>query len=238
MPAKEEFTLDHPLVRREKEKYEFGEYHRKCRLSFDELFTHFANKYNTHLAIAEAAGVTRERIRQIYNKHFRQFFGNMSGRELRSANVLAIRSVESKTAWEGDETLRVIGEKAQKAGCSIEAVLNPYLRTKSLLIEGKMCGVHTLHNTVSVLRTRVKYTHTSVLVVQASRNFAEIFRVCPQGYQERIFVIPFSAWAHLASGSRKSFYLPLEHTPLYNNHASKIDYWKYEDAWHLLKDPA
>jgi hypothetical protein len=55
------------------------------------------------------------------------------------------------------------------------------------------------------------------------------------GHECHIFIVP---WDVLEVGAAaKSFYLPLERRPSYKNSSPCINWWAYEDAWHLLKHP-
>lgn len=54
--------------------------------------------------------------------------------------------------------------------------------------------------------------------------------VDPPGYQRRCFIVPA-----IMLLEKKIYYIPAERTPIYPTNPPKIDWWEYENAWHLIK---
>ena len=60
------------------------------------------------------------------------------------------------------------------------------------------------------------------------RDF-HIFINSAPGYKQRIFIVP---WSVLGPGY---YYMPLEELQTYDK-PQRIDWWSYENAWHLFKE--
>ena len=86
---KEVLTLDHPAVQAAKAKWDArrskeGDARRKQNISFEDWFEYFKANCIRMQALGEHAGVSRQRVQQIYTKHFQEIFGGRSGRERRA----------------------------------------------------------------------------------------------------------------------------------------------------------
>ena len=90
-----------------------------CRLGFEELFRVFGEDCNSYTALAEQAGVSREAVRYIYNKYFRELVpGRKSGRERQRVCTLE-RAVHASYDILLGSRLRPVVEQAQKEGYAV-----------------------------------------------------------------------------------------------------------------------
>jgi hypothetical protein len=101
-----------------------------------------------------------------------------------------------------------------------------------LLIQGHHCMVSIAYRPwghARGLQTPYGYHHFG----QRERDFYILVNQVP-GYKRRIFVIPWTAVD--VTVKERNFYVPLEKRPIHNNLYSRLDWWDYENAWHLLKN--
>src|SRR5215468_1927337 len=68
---------------------------------------------------------------------------------------------------------------------------------------------------------------------------AVIFDCAAPRIPRRIFVVPQQVLLSLFEGAtasrRMKVYLPTQKLPVYRNQRPRVDYWKYQDAWHHLR---
>lgn len=243
-------TLAHPAVQAAKADFEKGRYQRKLRYSFDELFEFFKADCVRFSVLESDSGVTHQRLHQIYDRYFRELLENKTGVERREACTLESRLIKIKQA-EGalleSPGLKAVIEKARAAGCEIEVVpkhqhgkLSGGVLTRILLVNKHRCAFHLARR----VWKHSPGTHAFYAPVQVSyRKLVEVdaalFHVAAEGYPERIFVVPSALLREKVFGSSpkkmtKTVYLPCLKVPVYHNNYPCIDYWEYEDAWHLL----
>src|SRR6185437_1125180 len=127
MLQEQPLTLEHPAVQAAKARWDAREKYRssKHNLTFEELFEYFKADCVRQTRVAELAGITRQRIHQIYNKWFRDLFEGKSGHDRRHACTLENRQVELKRAEAElfeDPFVKKIVQKARTAGCTVEAI--------------------------------------------------------------------------------------------------------------------
>jgi hypothetical protein len=252
----EPLTLNHPRVQAAKAKWDaatkIAGSRRKHSLTFEDLFEYFKADCVRHARIAELAGVTREAIRQIYNKYFRELF-DKSGKERVHACTLETRFVQIKRSenelFQQNPLFKVIVDKARAAGCVVEALpvcfrsgLAGKVSSENLLINGHLCSLHCLTGRAGNKRLIRCYTHTNISYSTMMEAKALILHTAVNGFQERTFVVPTANLRRVhrsaMKGASTHIVLPTERLPVYNNQHPKVDYWQYEDAWHLLPPKA
>ena len=243
----EPLTLAHPAVQAAKHKFERGKWKRKIPFTFDELFEYFKADCIRFAAIAKAGGVKRQAIQQLYNRFFRELFEGMSGWGRIYACTLETRLVQVKRS-EGElfrehPLVKKIAKKARLAGCTVEAVparshgqLTGKVITQTLLINGHVCS---LHNPASKRQSRGKKRCYACTIISSSTLVsaeAILLHTTLRGFAERTFVVPTAVLrkAHPQRNKLVYVYLPTERLPVYKNQHPRIDYWQYEDGWHLL----
>lgn len=234
--TEETFTLDHPLVREAKARFERN--HRqtnaKCKLSFEDLFRHFASgDYNFH-ALAREAGVWERAVRQYYERYFQQFFGEPKRRERQQVQTLARREELAQTEWVANPNLRPVGEHALSVGLSVKASLGTNgVHVDVLEIAGKVCQVHTTTCKWSPPPQRIRrYARFQVQTAETEAWDFHILRAAVPGFPERVLVVPSSALS--SPSGNKQVFIPLEPRTSARGGHPKTQWRLYEDAWHLL----
>ncbi len=245
-------TLEHPAVQEAKARWDAGENRRRLvgrhNIGFEEWFEYFKANCHRMSTLGEHAGISRERVRQIYNKHFRSLFGERSGVERLKACTAEQRLVSAKRQENdlfADPEVRPIITQALAAGCTVAAIKQSnqtnmaYLvRTRIVLINGYVVSLRTIrnkHKTSPGLRRF--YAHATLSRASLESEDATIIRTAAAGCQERIFVLPNTVLIEkyfVTTKNKASIYLPLEKLPVYRNSMTKINWWLYENAWHLL----
>src|SRR5215211_3298935 len=93
--------------------------------------------------IAELAGLSRERVRQIYNRDFRDLFQGESGRKRFSAYVLNKRLVQAKERQRKVfAELHPIMERAHAAGCTVDFIFRKKDRHTKREIERSLLAIN------------------------------------------------------------------------------------------------
>ena len=134
--------------------------------------------------------------------------------------------------------------RAKSYGCEIELVrqkISTRTRTKRFLANGRLCNLHDLKKAFRFGRDKRWSANMAFLLPTLLKVEWLIVRVQVAGFPEHWFVIPSLKLQKLFAGSnskRKNFRFPLEKLPVYHNRLPMIDYWQYEDAWHLIKKEA
>ena len=245
-------TLAHPLVQAAKAKWDTAGNitRRKHNASFEDWLEYFKSDCVRFEAIGDEVGLTRERVRQIYNDHFCELFEGKSGRERVQACTLESRHVKTKRSeselFENDPVVRVVVEKARAVGCRVSAVptLSEGVPTGSVwarrvLVNGHLCSLHRLQQVWSLRATCRRYAHASVSLTTLAEVGACIFHVTLENLPVRTFVIPSLDLQSRKRGSgpkkaAASIYFPTEKLPTNPQGCKGHDWWQYEDAWHLL----
>jgi hypothetical protein len=220
--------------------------HNLTAQQFFELF----NLGIPQIRIAELTGLSRERIRQIYNRDFRGLFGDESGRERFAAYVLNRRLAQAAERAKERERkvfadLHPVIERARAAGCTVNFILRKKdkplheIEPRLLAINGHPCLIYPSVSRAAIQGKGSKRRYVSVNVLYESLLAVQavVIRTLVRRQPEYIFVIPANVvlkayFAVLQKTAR--LYLPTVKTSPYNNQFPRIEHWKYEDAWHLL----
>ncbi len=141
-------------------------------------------------------------------------------------------------------TITSIAQKAVEAGCDVAPVPRyrkkgrlTAMKTRQLLVNGHACAVFTVKSkrrTNGSVRLTTGFS-TKPSVLQSFETLIVHTKV--EGYPEHVFVVPTTVLCskHFRPGMGEiSFRLPLEKLPEYHGVKQRIDWWSYEDAWHLL----
>jgi len=240
--------LDDAQVAIARERLERNRLHRnnKIKLTFDELLDDFANDCMTFTAIAGSAcedGFTKERIRQVYNEYFRDLFPTKrTGRRRRKICRLKRIRIATKNAladFSDDQSLAKIARAAIAAGCMVERTVSNtrggeiYLSRRMLSINGLRYNISHPHTPID--HGGILYLHCTIAPHLLNSTNGIIILQEIEGFPERIFVLPSRDFEIAYNCGQKRFYIyiPLERRPTYKNHVSRIDWWKYENAWPL-----
>lgn len=224
-----------------------GDRRRKITLSFDEFLDHFANDCVSFKEVAQIAcegGVSRERIRQLYEKYFRQLFpAKRTGQERQQICSLKRHRVAAKLAihdFSGNPSLAKIARYAKEAGCTVERVVSRnrqhvVITRRLLLINGMCYQVYFARNIVRPsVRSIARYSHVVILKRSLQQVVGIIVLQEGVGYTDRIFIIPtrdvLDAYGSHERGSL-SLFIPTESRPSYQNSQPRLAWGKYEGAW-------
>lgn len=247
MPDKLSITLAHPAVQEAKARWEESRKKWgilcKCALTFEELFECF--KTMSQIRIADLSGLSREGIRQIYNKYFRSLFDDKSGilrKRDRTLDKHRIRSREAgKKLIDNDDTLSTIAQSARKAGCVVDAFLQDYpnlVSTTKISINGNICSVHRSSNLSKCITAKRESSRLSLTRLILETTKATVIYSQVNDYKPAIFVVPtvllLEAYFRSEEIKRTIVSLPLLMLPNYRGQKARIDWWQYEEAWHLL----
>ena len=206
---------------------------RKITLSFDEFLDYFANDCMSFKDVAQIAcegGASRERIRRLYEKYFRQLFpSNRTGQERQQICVLKQHRVAVRMAvhdFSGNPSLAKIARHAKEAGCTVERVVSRKWRqlvvSHRLLLINEMC--YQVYCTRNVSRPSVRclarYSHVGILKQSLQQVVGIIVLQEGVGSADRIFIIPTRDVLD-AYGSHErrslSLFIPTEKRPVYQN---------------------
>lgn len=147
---------------------------------------------------------------------------------------------EAKTIL-SEGVLEIVADSARTAGCTVKAIVRcsrePYVLKKTLFINSKRCDIHVTTRGFHPKGCKRVYAPVRLQDWVIEKADAVIAYVAIDGFERHLFVIPTTVLREmpaLSIGQGKRFYFPLEKLPAYHNTHSLIDYWQYENAWHLL----
>jgi len=248
--ARRKIQRDSPAVRAAKALWESlsrrSEHWRTVR--FGQLLDYFEREELRLNEIADICGLSPARVGQIYGTYFKPLFGDRSGRERYVAYVrrrldARWQTLEAAT-FAKDELRQVIG-RARAASCKVEGVPtqrrkgDSKVRIKSLYINGRLCSVFRATKTREAPEARRSYFQFNLAASVLPNVDAVIFDCAAPGIPRRIFVVPQQVLLSLFEGATASrsmkVYLPTQKLPVYRNQRPRVDYWKYQDAWHHLR---
>lgn len=241
-------TLDDPGVLAAKKNFEEKRQNNsRCKLkaNFQELFEEFA-RCSSFRAIAKTYRVSVECVRLLHKQYFRDlpFCGSNGRRREKKCTLKRYRSLADQLPTDSFSTQ--IAKLALSKGLSVRKISykDNKLRFQrhGLLINQKKCWIRQINSIFRPGRKqRTKYSSVSVRRARLENcDFIIVYQRAVD-YPRRIFVIPsqviLEAYGYQKSRQFKRqvyFYLPLQKISLYRKHFSKIDFWTYENAWHLL----
>lgn len=132
-----------------------------------------------------------------------------------------------------DRVYKTFVKKATAAGLEVAPAHHMFqgeptgtVRNTALVVNGRLCELHNLVHLVKhpgLKRPRVQTGWRRPLSASA-----HIFRVAVEGHRVRYFVVPRERLP-----TRGAVTLPVKKLPPSKN--AKLDFWPYEEAWHLLR---
>lgn len=141
-----------------------------------------------------------------------------------------------------DGVLGTIAKEARAAECTVSAVVYEYdkknaaVSAKTLLINDRYCDVHIARALFSSTHGKREYAHLQLSRRALEKTHAIILHVMIDGRPSRTFVIPTDVIKENYTGTRYiRMYVPLDAGPTYHNTNPRVDYGKYEDAWHAIE---
>lgn len=243
------FELDDAKVNEARVRFEANAiYRNKDRMTFDEYLKLFASDCNSFKNISEdrleQQRISGEMVRLVYKRYFANLFPRrLNGRVRKGFCDLKTAKIKAKELPE-DGLLRDIAEEASKNGLTFEKerigrVTAVLFKGRTILLNGKRCCISCIVNKWRPSpRGHRFFAHAGFSVAKLSQHDFLIIKTAVVDYSERYFIIPTAEiFRYSGSSWRRYLYLPLKKLPVYNNHRPKIDWWQYENAWHLLKEP-
>jgi len=248
-------TLADPVSQSAKERWEQNQKRRKikCAMTFEELFESFRS-HDPCAAIAEKGEVSRQRMSQIYNFYFRSIFGNRITRmkpgtsEFQERQRLIAEPLK-QPAFK-DPIMAAVVARLQAAGCVVEAIpvfakgkLASSVLARELRVNGHRCKVYyaKCFRTLSTSSGRV-YAHVGLMKHVVERYAFQIFYIGSKEFSYNVFIIPRKVVLDRVFGSGNSkpksvYFAPIE-KPQGTSSKRRTQYWRYKDAWHLLRSRA
>jgi len=215
----------------------FNSVPRDCLLSFDELFQLFENDCNQFATIGKLAGVTRERIRQMYDTYFKGFFPRRQSGRKRQRICIRKKVVKRKSeakAITDDSPAGVSAHLAAKNNLPFERKLNRHenqfmLHRREISINGHKCAVRT-----ACKNTKGPYWSFGVRGRDVRYSEFVICIALQSGEPILTYVIPAKELEGTSAIFMRSEAIPRRReTPWTKRH----DWSRYREAWHLLGEP-
>lgn len=244
---------------REKWKRSYGLYtrnpHIKIPTSFNKFLDAFKDFSVGHAALAKKLGVTKECIRQIYNKFFRDIFGGKSRQEIVDLTKIPIQArrlvkvQKKKKELLEKSNLNNVVNRAKASGCDIDLLPKTtkgwqknQIHTKRLLINGHLCLVRHLNASQHSPESKRSYGRTTLNRQVLEEVSFIIFEVEITSGRKLVFVVPNTTLLEIyfdnqARKENVSIYLPSKHHPIYHNITPRLSWWSHEEAWHLIPSP-
>jgi hypothetical protein len=210
---------------------------RILRASYDELYRQFETN-KPYLEIAQAYGVSRQRIQQIYKKYFQPFMATPKQRmEARLAESNLLKRAKHVREIPKLEVLRTAVESL---GLRMEPVATIRLPNRAshyfVDIEGHRCKVQTTAKSALMsrrgYRSYWRFNLTRYTLEQCEFN---IFIAGTEGL-ENFFIVPSKLILEtlLPKGPYKTAYIATQNLEPYNNQLPKLNFWNYHEAWGQL----
>jgi len=236
--------LAHPDVQAAKKLYEEWPSRQRKPLGFETLLERFSQEDFRTSDLAEEMGISGESVRLMYERFFRKLCGGLALHE-RHAIVSQRRRLVRIGArdlapefFSAHRGARVV-EVARRMGYGVSADRQ---HSGSLNINGIWCLLRRANSTFSSKDyPNLKYFHFVLARTHLTEAEVVIFHCNAEGHPERIFIVPSRVLKSLfgrrdGKYAQKALYLPVKKVPVYNNILPSIDYWPYENAWHLLRE--
>ena len=219
-------------------------------LTFDELLDHFANDCMTFADIGKIivdGGMTRERVRQLYNRYFVGLFPTRkNGRKRQKVCILKRRHIakkEAMTNFSDDELLAYVAQKAQLAGYIVHRKVenrgsSAFANKNILLMNGSSYTVHFVQSALARSHDSPALFFSVGFSSRILKSTKGAIIVTRREGVEHIFIVPSrEVLAKYGSGKhRVTVCIAPERRPVYKNNVPRLDWWKYENAWPPQKE--
>jgi hypothetical protein len=208
---------------------------RKCTLPYDEILELFRDTELTPLDIAGRLGISREGVRLMFASHFEPVLG-VSMRARRAVHTDERR----RRMTQLPERFARVALIAQNAGLTLEPATNttPYRVSETrAVIGGRMCLMRRCGRAGQTSDRNKRWYYRVHVALPVPPECDVLFvHAYDARWPERVFIIPVAVVRALAGERSRPLmlYLPTELLPPYNNSHQQVDWWKYENAWHLL----
>ncbi len=236
-------TLSHkdPLVQQAKVRWHVHPPVRNPAVTFNLLYNLFL-KGSTYEGIAQKVKLSKERVAQLYNSHFRELFGNKTG----SARFQEIREAKRHVKMQKQEErfLRKNRLAAEIVACvaplgyTVRAITrgkyDDAIHSRRLLINGTRCGLYEISSTFQARGGKRLYASTQIQKNSLAEVEILIFCIRIPHVETHFYIIQSGVLAGKSHTREVHLYFPAEMYPPSNRAHPHIDYDKYRGAWHLV----
>lgn len=221
---------------------------RHGRESLQRLYALLARDCNTFTEIGGVFGLTRERIRQIYEKRLAPYLPKKNGRERQGSCMLSRIHFYGKYKKRGfPEYVLHVWRRARKLGFFVSHINHVYVfgetrqistSFKELLINGRLCKIYHAYTCQQSNARGGFYAHLCLGGVTEMGSCAFfVVAVAIKNVKKTYFIIPVPCdqLDNVAIYKDKKGYVKrFINLPLGSKHLESNPWRKYENAWHLL----
>lgn len=223
-------------MKKPKRGSEAGSY-KKFNISIEE-FRNLVMQGKTQEEIGQISGVTRERVRQLYNKYLRAEFGVGWIRRVSLNDELRERKRDEDAKKK--PKLALLKSILDVVGLKFEVVAGQYhwlAHPSKVLINGYRCKLYWCK---TALPTHEKSNHIYYRANGAgdSVEWADFLIVMCGFHGEQTFVLPSKLVRETYPSYRTIMHIPAERYEVYNNQYPKLPWWNYYEAWSQLDGEA
>jgi Sigma-70, region 4 len=206
----------------------------RSRIDLDRYRELFSDPESTFASIGQRMNVSRERVRQIYEVYFKSKLGPRIERSVLRKNRSRRKLIEEAASADGiSDAKRLVWTLAANAGLHVTRLVsstgNILRATMTLVINGHICEVSYARATLRTARRAVarytahKWSHGTIEFLVCVRKMDA---------EPEVFIIPSHELTKHKSGRIS---IPVQRSERYKNHFARIDFWKYQNAWDLLR---
>lgn len=217
----------------------------KLKIPYEEMLGYFKHRVSLQV-IAKQFEVTRELIRQLYNLYFKELLSSVSGKERYSSLRKSIKQEKTEAeekSFFAKKPYSTLVEEATKHGLEVRAITSCISSSNEVkfvkqrvTISGSFCAFRTSDSVFLPRGSRSGYVRFMIGKTKKPYDFAVLHQAV-KGYPEKIFIIPGQIITDMLEKCIiASIYIPIEKRPAYRNIFPQNDWWKYENAWHLIAE--
>lgn len=217
-------------------------YRRSFQHTFDELQAPFRNLSLSWSEIGKLWGIKVQHVSKLYHRYVEPL-ERMTGIERfkRRMQTRAEERIREMPDMQRNPALTRVALAAEKAGLTVHQILSEGcpngLRSWALRIQGHRCLVHRLTRCAPLNgRSDRRYARVQFQRTYAQPYDAHIVSIMVRP-RMRILVIPsYVLQRCTGKSSHIAGWIPVEGNTRRITKLTKVDWLKYENAWHLLAD--
>lgn len=210
---------------------------------FDDLLKAFQDPMQKWKQIGELFSLSKDQVGRLYYRYFKALFQD-TGTERWQKRLQKQREELIREVPLDRPVLGVIAGAAEEAGLTVHQMpykgMHTSMRRKALVIEGHSCRIHLLWGRQRNHKNRMR-CNTQAFLSQKEMTLYDAHIFLAKGYVQnqlttRTFIVPTYLLRRIAPPSQHfSIWIPVERYPVYRNRPSRINWDRYENAWHLLE---
>ena len=209
----------------------------KSKLAVEEIGA-LAKEGLTFKEIADRAGVSRERIRQIWDRQIAPHLpeGQRSAADLRRQRMAIAQQMSVEDQAAEDCRLNKIRTIAEDLGMTFQPVSCESsvgrVDRRRAMINGCLCAFYYASRAVSTSpRSRRVYWRVNLTKSRLSHVAFIVIFIDTKKFPDLEFVLPGDV---IQKYRGNQLYIPTDSRPAYNG-APQIDFWEYEAKWDLIE---